>query len=302
VHKLLRQASRIVFCFDGDAAGRKAAWRALEASLEPLTDDKTVAFLFLPPEHDPDSFVRSEGTEAFQNLVRQPTTLTEFLMRELKAPLDLGSAEGRARLVHEAKPYLTKLAAPILRVQLTKAVAEAASMAQNEVEAQCGLKPLTRGRPAPPKMRNRPAARSIEYALLEIVARIPGWAARLPLDLIDRERSEGAALLAIADAIDHGELPAGGFGLLLEYFRGSPHEVILASVAPGLAEQESDSAPLDAVFSDAVARLQQAAVAREIEALTNQARTGLNASERTRLTELLSKKQAGLGASSDSSV
>jgi DNA primase len=151
-------------------------------------------------------------------------------------------------------------------------------------------------------MRNRPAARSIEYALLEIVARIPGWAARLPLDLIDRERSEGAALLAIADAIDHGELPAGGFGLLLEYFRGSPHEVILASVAPGLAEQESDSAPLDAVFSDAVARLQQAAVAREIEALTNQARTGLNASERTRLTELLSKKQAGLGASSDSSV
>jgi DNA primase len=302
VQKLLRQATRIVFCFDGDAAGRKAAWRALEASLEPLTDDKTVAFLFLPPEHDPDSFVRSEGTEAFQALVRQPTTLTEFLMRELKAPLDLGSAEGRARLVHEAKPYLTKLAAPILRVQLTKAVAEASSMAQNEVEAQCGLKPLTRGRPAPPKMRNRPAARSIEYALLEIVARIPNWAARLPLDLIDRERSEGAALLAIADAIDHGDLPAGGFGLLLEYFRGSPHEAILATVAPGLAEQESDSAPLDAVFSDAVARLQQAAVAREIELLTSKARTGLDANERTRLTELLSKKQARPGSSNDSPV
>ena len=175
-------------------------------------------------------------------------------------------------------------------------------MAQNEVEAQCGLKPLTRGRPAPPKMRNRPAARSIEYALLEIVARIPGWAARLPLDLIDRERSEGAALFAIADAIDHGDLPAGGFGLLLEYFRGSAHETVLATVAPGLAEQESDATPLDAVFSDAVARLQQAAVAREIESLTSKARTGLSAGERTRLTELLSKKQARTGPSTDSPV
>ena len=66
VRKLLRQASQVVFCFDGDNAGRKAAWRALEASLDVLADDKLVGFIFLPVEHDPDSFVRAEGAEAFR--------------------------------------------------------------------------------------------------------------------------------------------------------------------------------------------------------------------------------------------
>ncbi|MBI4983877.1 MAG: hypothetical protein HZC24_00590 [Rhodocyclales bacterium] len=111
--KLLRQASKVVFCGDGDAAGRKAAWRALEASLEQLSDDRTVGFLFLPPEHDPDSFVRAEGAADFRQRAAHPTSLTEFLMRELTAGLDLErSAEDRARLVHEAKPFLQKLAAP----------------------------------------------------------------------------------------------------------------------------------------------------------------------------------------------
>ena len=64
VHTLLRQTDRIVFCFDGDAAGRRAAWRALENALESLRDDATLAFLFLPTEHDPDSFVRAEGAES----------------------------------------------------------------------------------------------------------------------------------------------------------------------------------------------------------------------------------------------
>jgi len=194
VQKLLRQASKVVFCFDGDAAGRKAAWRGLEASLEQLSDDKSVGFLFLPPEHDPDSFVRAEGAEAFKRLVAHPTTLTEFLMRELRAEVDLASAEGRARLVHEAKPHLQKLAAPILRVQLTKAVAEAAALTQPEVEAECNLKPPTRGRPPPPKSRHRPTPSSIEYKLLEVVFHRAEWAASLPLELIDRERPEGAAL------------------------------------------------------------------------------------------------------------
>jgi DNA primase len=71
VTKLMRQTDRVVFCFDGDKAGRKAAWRALEASLEALRDDVTLAFLFLPPEHDPDSFVREHGAQAFAT--PQPT-------------------------------------------------------------------------------------------------------------------------------------------------------------------------------------------------------------------------------------
>lgn len=299
VQKLLRQASRVVFCFDGDAAGRKAAWRGLDASLEPLADDKSVGFLFLPVEHDPDSFVRSEGPEEFLRQVKQPTPLTEFLLRELKAGLDLGSAEGRAHLVHEAKPYLTRLAAPILRVQLTKAIAEAAAMSQAEVEGQCGLKPPMRGRPPPPKSRHRPAPPTIERALLEIVAHRPEWSARLPLELIDAEKPDGAALAAIATATEHGELPAGGFGILLEYFRGSVHEKVLSALAAILAEDDQEDAPLEAVFTDAVERLRSAVLSREIESLTARAKVGLTAAERQRLTELLARKHIPAANSED---
>ena len=290
VHKLLRQASKVVFCFDGDAAGRKAAWRALEASLEQLSDDKSAGFLFLPPEHDPDSFVRAEGAETFQRLVAHPTTLTEFLLRELKAGVDLASAEGRARLVHEAKPHLTRLAAPILRVQLVKAVAEASALTQAEVETQCGLKPASRGRPAPPSARQRPAPSSVEYKLLQIVLHKPEWTARLPLELIDRSRVEGEALNAIANAVDHGELPAGGFGLLLEFFRNTPHEALVAGIAANMVE-EVDLSALETMFTDSIAHLRQTALSAEIEQLTARAKQGLNPQERQRLAELLARKR-----------
>ena len=289
VQKLLRQASKVVFCFDGDAAGRKAAWRALEASLEQLSDDRSAGFLFLPPEHDPDSFVRAEGAETFRRLVAHPTTLTEFLLRELKAGVDLASAEGRARLVHEAKPHLTRLAAPILRVQLVKAVAEAAALSQAEVETQCDLKPAARGRPAPPRTRQRPTPSSIEYKLLQTVVHKPEWAARLPLELVDPARVEGEALHAIANAIEHGELPAGGFGILLEFFRNTPHEGMIAGIAATMVE-EVDLGALEAVFNDAILRLRQTANEAEIRQLNARARE-LSTEERQRLVDLLAKKR-----------
>lgn len=301
VQKLLRQASKVVFCFDGDNAGRKAAWRGLEASLEQLTDDKSVGFLFLPPEHDPDSFVRAEGAETFRRLVDHPTTLTEFLMRELKSEVDLASGEGRARLVHEAKPHLTRLAAPILRVQLTKAVAEAAALTQAEVEAQCGIKPLARGRPPPP-----PRSRKIEISqvrtLFKAVLRRPERAARLPLELIDGEQREGAALNAIADAMDHGELPAGNVGLLLEYFRGGPHEAVIAEYAGAAAEDLVDEGEEEAEFGDTIARLRQAALKAEIDGLTAKARDGsITPEEKRHLAELLTQKHTGPGPARDAS-
>jgi DNA primase len=83
VTKLLRQVDRIVFCFDGDNAGRKAAWRALENSLEALADNKRLAFVFLPQDDDPDSYIRAHGKEDFERLVKQAMPLSDFLLREL---------------------------------------------------------------------------------------------------------------------------------------------------------------------------------------------------------------------------
>ena len=293
VHKLLRQAAKVVFCFDGDRAGRKAAWRALEASLEQLADDKMVGFLFLPPEHDPDSFVRERGADEFRRLAAHPTTLTEFLLRELASHADLATAEGRAHLVHEAKPMLQRLAAPILRVQLTKALAEAAALTQAEVEAECGIKPLARGRPPPPRPRGRAPARQLDHQLLELVIRRPERAARLPMSQITADTPEGLALHAIAAAFEHGELPAGGVGLLLEHFRGSPHEAVIGTQAAALAE-DVDEGALEAVFNDTLDRLRQSGLAQEIAALSAKARVAaLSPDERDRLKELLTRKTQG---------
>jgi DNA primase len=102
VQKLLRQAGDIVFCFDGDDAGRRAAWRALENSLEHLADGKQLSFLFLPQGEDPDSYVRKLGREAFEKLLNDAQPLSQFLLRELSSRVDVATHEGRARLLQEA--------------------------------------------------------------------------------------------------------------------------------------------------------------------------------------------------------
>jgi len=291
VQKLLKQANRVVFSFDRDSAGDRAAWRAMEVSLGHLADNKTVEILQMPGNQDPDEYIREHGKEAFVLQTRSATRLSEFLLRELVKQTNPNTAEGRAMLVHAAKPLLQKLSAPILRVQLTKEIAQRAQVSQAEVEAQCGLKPLARTRYAPAQMKQRPVPSSIEYKLLQILLHKPEWATTLPLDLIDRERVEGEALIAIADAIEHGELPSGGFGLLLEFFRDTPHEALVAGIAANMVE-EVDLGALEAMFNDSVTRLRQTANEAEINRLNARAKD-LTAEERKRLVELLAKKRPG---------
>ncbi len=290
VQKLLRLASRVVFCFDGDQAGRKAAWRALENSLECLSDDKSVGFLFLPVEHDPDSFVRAEGAAAFQRLVRQPTTLTEFLLRQLKPDIDLGTAEGRAHLVHAAKPFLQKLAAPILRVQITKQIADAAGLTQQEIEAQSDISPLTRTRFAPPR-RSHSVEISQLKSILKAVLRRPERSARLPLELIDQESPEGAALHAIADAMEHGELATVNIGQIVEFFRSTPHNRIIGQMVTDTVQEVVDEGAEEQEFVDSLNRLKDAQLKIEIDILNSRAKLGsLTTEEQQHLGALLMAK------------
>src|SRR5688500_11959025 len=134
VSKLLRLADELVFCFDGDAAGRKAAWRALEVSLPLAADHKPVRFLFLPDGDDPDTYVRRHGKEAFEQRVRESLTLSGFLLSELRAQSEFATAEGRSRFLAGAKAHIHKIAAPALRLQVLKEVASLAQVSQDEAE------------------------------------------------------------------------------------------------------------------------------------------------------------------------
>jgi len=294
IQRLIRLADRVVFCFDRDAAGDRAARRAMEVSLEYLVDGKSVEFLTMDGDQDPDEFVREHGRDAFLQQTRNAARLSDFLVRKLIQESNPRTAEGRAKLVSEAKPLLRKISASVLRVQISKEIARHAQLSQAELEAQCGLRPLARSRFAvPPSQRGRPAPNSLEHTLLLTVLRRPERAARLPADLIPRDSAEGEALCAIAAAVEHADLPCNNLGLLLEHFRGSPHEEVIARLTPRIGTEADDEGEHEALFGDAVERLRQRDLRRRIDALNDKARTGtLSAQERRCLSELLARKRA----------
>ncbi|PHV10766.1 DNA primase [Chitinimonas sp. BJB300] len=139
VKKLLRLADQVVFSFDGDRAGRKAAWRALENCLAQASDGKTLSFLFLPAEHDPDSYIREFGQAAFEALIDQEAIgLAGFLCRELASQVDLQTEEGKAKFLFLAKPLVEQIKAPALGMLLRKKLAEMAGLDAVEVAQLLG--------------------------------------------------------------------------------------------------------------------------------------------------------------------
>ncbi|MGC3984200.1 MAG: DNA primase [Pseudorhodoferax sp.] len=161
VQKLFRFTDAVVFSFDGDAAGRRAARKALEGALPYATDVRSVKFLFLPAEHDPDSYIRAHGTEAFSLSVGEAVPLSRFLVDVAREGCDLGSAEGRAHLASNARPLWAQLPDGALKRQLLGDLADLVQLDARE------LSDLWEPRAAPdaPKPRKRPGKRDDSEAL-----------------------------------------------------------------------------------------------------------------------------------------
>ena len=146
---LFRAADEVVYCFDGDDAGRKAAWRALQATLPLLREGRQARFLFLPEGEDPDSMVRRAGAEAFAELVEQSQPLSEFFFDHFTGQVDMDSIDGRARLVELVRPELAKLPQGVFREMM---VSKLERLARHRVE-------VVGEKPAQPRRRQRsPAA------------------------------------------------------------------------------------------------------------------------------------------------
>jgi DNA primase len=133
VHKLFRFTDTVVFSFDGDGAGRRAARKALDAALPLATDTRSVKFLFLPAEHDPDSFIRENGSEAFAKAVKEAVPLSRFLIDAASADCDLGTAEGRARMTSQARPLWSALPDGALKRQLIGELAENCGLSSQDL-------------------------------------------------------------------------------------------------------------------------------------------------------------------------
>lgn len=195
VQKLLRQTDDVIFSFDGDKAGRKAARRALEACLPQVSDNKTIKFLFLPQEHDPDSFVRERGAEAFEQEIADAMPLSQFLLREVTQEHDLDTPEGRAKSQFDAKPLLQSMTPSSLRLQIVRGLASMTQSTPAEIESLFELsKPVATARRAPPR-QGRPEPVGLERKMLRILVAHPHLALELDevaLSAFDYFGEEGA--------------------------------------------------------------------------------------------------------------
>lgn len=124
LQKLFRIAPEVVFCFDGDEAGRRAAWKAVNTALEVLEDGVSVRLLFLPEGEDPDTLVRKEGAEAFRARIASAGPLSEYLFDALAEDLDTSVLDGRSRLAHRAMPLVNRIPGPVVRMLMTRRLAE----------------------------------------------------------------------------------------------------------------------------------------------------------------------------------
>ena len=224
VQKLLRLTDELVFSFDGDAAGRKAAWRALEVSLLLALDHKPIRFLFLPQGDDPDTYIRKHGKDSFERLVREAPTLSEFLLAELRAQADLGSPEGRSGFIAAAKPHVQKLAAPALKLQLIKEIAKLSSYTQEEAESLMQVRPVAVYKNKGPERRTFSAPSSTEWKLLAYVAAHPAIAPDVDLGVLDMDLGESQALQELVGWCSEGEVSNP---MLIEHFRDSPYNELL---------------------------------------------------------------------------
>jgi len=151
IQKLLRASDKIIFSFDGDSAGRRAAWRALQACLPLLRDDIFIRFLFLPTEHDPDSYIREFGEEAFRASLKESDALSTFFLNELASRHAIKEVEGRSALVHEARPLLAQVPAITLKIQLQNELARLVQLTPEELSQLMAQLP-------PPTMAGLPDA------------------------------------------------------------------------------------------------------------------------------------------------
>ena len=133
IKKLMRYTQDIVFCFDGDNAGQTAAWRAMMNALSAVTDNVRLKFLFLPDNHDPDSYIREYSKDAFNQLAEDALPLSEYIVRHLTLTNDLSSQDKKVRLLNDVEPILNEMTAPKLHLFLRKKIAQLVGLDMQEI-------------------------------------------------------------------------------------------------------------------------------------------------------------------------
>jgi DNA primase len=279
---LFRAAPDVFFCFDGDRAGRSAAWRALESVLPRMRDGRQAFFLFLPEGEDPDTLVRKEGREGFETRLKNATPLSEYFYSYLSHDVNVATLDGRARLAEHAKPLLAKLPDGAFR-----------DLMFAELEKRTGVQgapahaiPSASHRPAP--ANNAPRRTLVRSAIAMLLAN-PALAQEvtLPYAFAALDKPGIPLLTELLDFLQ--ERPGINTALLLEHFAGREESGALQKLA--LTEFPGEPEALHAEFVDALHKLAEQTTQQRLDALIRkQSETGLDGAERNELRALLSRK------------
>ena len=249
--KLFRLADSVVFCFDGDAAGRKAAWRALGNTLPVLADGKDARFLFLPDGEDPDDFIRKRGKAALERAVAGAVPLSEYLLAELAALHPPSTSEGKAALVAAARPYVADMNAPVLKALVLRRLAEIAGLPDDALAGLMDAEAAPPGRARTDEsssarpaqdVRRRAARRgpSLVRELIQAVLLQPGLVASINVPRPDAGTAEGAALAALVDHCAAASTPPTT-PALIQRFADTPHAAVLAEALAAAEDHCLDS-------------------------------------------------------------
>ncbi|HGG8376554.1 TPA: DNA primase [Neisseria meningitidis] len=297
---LMRQADSIYFCFDGDSAGRKAAWRALENALPQLKDDKSLHFLFLPEEHDPDSYIRAYGKAQFEDaLLNQSKPLSEYFWEHLSDGLNLNTQEGKAELVKTSSPLLAQITAPALAYLLKQRLSELVGIDPDNLAQLLGQEAPKRhvkqkNYKLPPISVKQPVMPTLVQRQIRSLLINPDWAAYI--DLPDYLALDGdfACFANLAETIkNHPSVPATA--QVLEHMRGSPYEETINRIfRSALQSEEMEGGGEEDCenFQIGIKKLLNELKYSQIEALKQKSlQSGLNESEKKLLLSLLTAKQ-----------
>jgi DNA primase len=234
LERLFRHAPEIVFSFDGDRAGREAAWRAVETTLDVLRDGLQASFLFLPEGEDPDTLVRKEGKPAFEARLGTAMPLAEFLFQSLGTKVDLTRLDGRARMVELARPLLSRLQPGALQQMMFDRLGQLTQLDPQRIGL--GSKPRAENTPV-----RRPAGRGIAAPkepptlmrrAVALLLQYPALGSQVPADadLTLLRELPGADVFEIVLRLAQ-QHPNFSTGAILEWFRGSEHEAVVEKLA-----------------------------------------------------------------------
>jgi DNA primase len=275
VSSLLRLTDHVVFAFDGDAAGRKAARRALEAALPVMADAKRASFVLLPQGQDPDSLVQQEGAQAFEQAMAAALPLSAWFMQSMVDDSPLATAEDRAALLARAKPWIGAMPAGALRLQLVRALAQAAQSPAEEVESLFGLQRWRRlpgdGRPARPRATAAPVE-DLKSRILQHLVAFPALAREFNAAI-------AAECLDSDDDVDHRirtvwrvatEANVASSGVLLEVLVEHEHHAALLDIATRRLTHDDDIVAARADLQAGFANLELRRVEARLGALVTQ--------------------------------